>query len=295
MHVVIAGASGFLGTHLSDALRSHGHDVTALVRREPGQHESRWDPYAGQVDDDLIGTADAVVNLAGSPLIGFPYSRRWARDVRHSRVTTTGVLAEAIAKADTPPVFLAGSGISIYGDHGSVPVCEETDSRGDALLTTVVRDWEAAADPARAAGARVCTLRTAPVMDRSASPLKQLRLLFSLGLGGRLGSGEQYFPMISLRDWVCAAVYLLESQDVSGEFNMCCPTTPRNAEFTAALGRAVERPTWATAPAVALKAAAGPLAPELLGSVNARPAALERAGYDFRDEDVTEVLAAALG
>ncbi|MCD6641191.1 MAG: TIGR01777 family oxidoreductase [Nocardioides sp.] len=294
MRVVIAGASGFLGTHLCEHLRAHGHDVTTLVRRPAGAHESSWDPYAREVDRDLVSEADAVVNLAGSPLIGNPHSGRWARELVESRVATTSLLAETIASAANPPTFVAGSGISFYGDHGAAPVSEETESRGDALLTRVVREWEAATEPARAAGARVCLLRTAPVMDRTHPPLSQLRRLFALGLGGRLGSGEQYFPMISLRDWIAATVYLLESRDVTGEFNLCSPTTPTNAEFTTALARAVRRPAFFTAPAGVLRVAAGPLAPEILGSVNAQPAALERAGYDFRDQDVTEVLAAAL-
>jgi len=295
MRVVIAGASGLLGTHLSDHLRVHGHEVTHLVRRDAGPHEARWDPLAGTLDPEVVASADAVVNLAGASLLGNPHSGSWAREVRESRVGTTALLARTIADSDRPPAFLAGNGISYYGDHGSVPVTEETESQGSALLTQVARDWEAAAAPAREAGSRVCVLRTAPVMDRSAPPLKQLRRLFTLGLGARLGSGEQYFPMISLRDWVGAVAFLLESRDLSGPFNLCSPDAPTNAEFTVALAKAVRRPAVLTAPASVLAKATGQLAPELLGSVNARPAALERAGYDFEDRDVREVLAAALG
>lgn len=296
MRVVIAGASGFLGTHLTEHLRVHGHEVTHLVRRPPsGPHESRWDPAAGAVDADVVASADAVVNLAGASLVGNPHSGSWAREVLDSRVGTTALLARTIAAGERPPAFLAGNGISYYGHHGAAPVTEETGSEGDALLTRVAREWEAAAAPARAAGSRVCVLRTAPVMDRSAPPLKQLRRLFTLGLGARLGSGRQHFPMISLRDWVGAVAFLLESRDVSGPFNLCCPDTPTNAEFTAALAKAVRRPALFVAPAPVLAKVTGELSPELLGSVNARPAALERAGYDFEDRDVREVLAAALG
>ena len=295
MRVVIAGASGFLGTHLTEHLRVHGHEVTHLVRRPAGAHESRWDPAAGTVDADVVTSADAVVNLAGASLMGNPHSQAWASAVLDSRVDTTALLARTIAASDRPPAFLAGNGISYYGDHGPVPVTEDTDSQGDALLTRVARAWEAAATPARAAGSRVCVLRTAPVMDRSAPPLKQLRRLFALGLGARLGSGQQHFPLISLRDWVGAVSFLLESRDVSGAFNLCCPDTPTNAEFTVALAKAVRRPALLVAPSPVLAKATGGLAPELLGSINARPAALERAGYDFEDRDVREVLAAALG
>jgi uncharacterized protein (TIGR01777 family) len=295
MRVVIAGASGFLGTHLTEHLRVHGHEVTALVRREPASaHESRWDPRAGEVDVEVVGRADAVVNLAGASIAGNPHSGRWAEEVRESRVSTTGLLARTIADAERPPAFLVGNGIAWYGDHGAAPVTEDSESLGDAFLTRVTREWTAAADPAREAGARVCVLRTAPVMDRTSPPLKQLRLLFKAGLGARLGSGEQYFPMISLRDWIGAVSYLLESRDVSGAFNLCCPTTPTNAEFTRELARAVHRKALFAAPAPVLRLAAGDLSSELLGSVNARPAALERAGYDFEDEDVREVLASAL-
>jgi len=295
MRVVIAGASGFLGTHLSDHLRVHGHEVTALVRREPcSPHESRWDPAAGHVDAAVIESADAVVNLAGAPIAGNPHSTKWAREVLESRVSTTRLLAEAIAATERPAAFLAGNGVAWYGDHGASPVTEDTHSTGDAFLTNVSHEWSAAADPARKAGARVCELRTSPVMDRTSPPLKQLRLLFQAGGGARLGSGEQFMPMISLRDWVGAVSYLIESRDVSGAFNLCCPHTPTNAEFTKALAAALHRKAFLAVPAPLLKLAAGDLAPEVLGSVNARPAALERAGYDFEDEDVREVLAAAL-
>ena len=295
MRVVIAGASGFLGTHLTEHLRVHGHEVTHLVRRPAGAHESQWDPRAGMVDADVVTASDAVVNLAGASLVGNPHSGAWATEVLESRVGTTALLARTIATADRPPAFLAGNGISYYGHHGATPVTEDTDSQGDALLTRVAREWEAAAAPARQAGSRVCVLRTAPVMDRSAPPLKQLRRLFTLGLGARLGSGRQHFPMISLRDWIGAVAFLLESRDLSGPFNLCSPDTPTNAEFTVALAKAVRRPALLVAPTPVLSAVTGHLAPELLGSVNARPAALERAGYDFEDRDVREVLSAALG
>lgn len=294
MRVVIAGASGFLGTHLADHLRVHGHEVTALVRRESGARESRWDPYSGELDRDVIESAHAVVNLAGSSLFGNPHSEKYRRQLLESRVVTTRVLAEAIAASERPPAFLANNGTSFYGDHGADVLTEESESRGDALLTRVTRAWQAAAVPASEAGARVCVLRTAPVMDRSSVTLRLLRSVFGCGLGARLGRGGQYFPIISLRDWIGAATYLVESHDVSGVFNLCCPRTPTNGEFTDTLASMLRRRAFLAAPAGVLKAAAGPMAPELLNSLNTRPAALERAGYDFEDEDVREVLAAAL-
>ena len=296
--VLLAGATGFLGTHLRTALLARGHQVTSLTRgAATGADQSTWDPYAGTIDRAVVEAADVVVNLAGSPTLGNPHSDKWARNLRESRVTTTKVLAEAIAASERLPAFLAGNGISFYGDRGAegdAVLDESADSRGDALLTSVTRDWQAAAEPAAAAGARLCILRTAPVMDRRSEPLKQLRLLFLAGLGGRIGDGRQHMPMISLRDWVGAAAHLAEHSDASGPFNLCCQHTPTNAEFTAALAEQLHRPSFATVPKVALKVGAGKMAPELLGSLNVVPAALEAAGYEFRDPDVEAVLRAGL-
>jgi uncharacterized protein (TIGR01777 family) len=297
MHVVIAGSSGFLGTALRRHLADRGHEVTALVRRDAGAGESRWDPYADEVDQPLVDSADVVVNLAGSPTAGNPHSKTWARELEESRVTTTRVLAEAVARSHTSgagsPALLAGNGISYYGDHGDQVLDENADSRGDALLTRVTRVWQAAADPAEKAGARVAVLRTAPVMDRRAAPLKQLLPLFKLGLGARLGDGSQYFPLISLRDWVGAVTHLAEG-DGEGPHNLCCPVTPTNGEFTEALAKALHRRAFLFAPRPVLEAAAGRMAPEVLGSVRAEPAKLLTAGYDFADDDVRDVLAVAL-
>jgi uncharacterized protein (TIGR01777 family) len=295
MHVVVGGATGFLGRHLVEALRSQGHTTTSLVRREPeADAESRWDPAAGLVDAQVIEDADVVVNVAGSPTIGNPHSKRWASNLRESRVTSTTVLADAIAASDRKPAFLAGNAVAIYGDHGDETVTEAGDSRGHTLMGEVTRVWEAAAAPAVDSGARVCILRTSPVMDRDSEPLRMLRRVFRLGLGARIGSGEQYFPMVSLRDWLGGVVHLAEHPDAHGRFNLCCPRTPTNAEFTKALARAVGRPAVLPVPAAAIRIGAGPLAPELLGSVNLVPQALVDSGFEFRDHDVTEVLASGL-
>jgi len=296
--VLLAGASGFLGTHLREALTGRDHSVTSLVRggaRSPDQ--STWDPYGGALDRALVEGADVVVNLAGSPTLGNPHSEKWARELLESRVTTTRVLSQAIAASERRPAFLAGNGISYYGDHrdlGDPRLDETADSRGDALLTQVTREWQAATEPAAEAGARVCVLRTAPVMDRRSAPLKQLRLQFLAGLGGRLGDGKQHMAMISLRDWLGAVVHLAEHSGASGPFNLCCPETPTNAAFTKTLASQLHRPSFATVPRFALKLGAGQMAPELLGSLNVVPAALVAAGFAFRDHDVESVVRAGL-
>lgn len=295
MRVLLAGGSGFLGSHLAAHLGGRGHDVTRLVRRTPsGSGEVEWQPADGVVPDDAVAAADVVVNLAGSPTAGNPHSSRWARELRDSRVTTTRLLAGAIAATGGTAALVAGNGISFYGDHGDTLVTESSDSRGDALLTRVTREWQAATSAAEEAGARVCVLRTSPVMDRRSMPLKLLAPLFSLGLGARLGSGRQHMPQISLRDWVGATTHLVEHDTAAGPFNLCCEQTPTNAEFTRALADALRRPAFLPVPSPLLRLGAGDLAPELLGSVNARPAALLASGYEFRDPDVTEVVASGL-
>lgn len=296
LHVVMAGSSGFLGSRLRAELERRGHRVTALVRRPAAAaDESQWDPYRGEVDRDLVAAADVVVNLAGAPTMGNPHSRRWARALRDSRVATTSTIADAVAGAEDPPYVVVGNAVAWYGDHGAALLTEAADTRGHAFMTEVCREWQAAARPAVAAGARVVHLRTAPVMDAAGSPLKQLALLFRTGLGGRIGNGRQYFPVISLRDWVGAAAYLVEHPTAAGAVNLTCVETPTNAEFTRALARQVRRPALAPpVPGPLVRLAGGRLGPEVLASMNLRPQALLDLGYEFADPDVEAVLASGL-
>lgn len=297
MHFVIAGSSGFLGSHLVDAARAAGHEVTRLVRRRANDYahpaESTWDPYERRLDPAVIEAADVVVNLAASPTLGNPHSSKWASELRHSRVATTNLLASAIATSERKPAFLVGNAVGWYGDHGSAPVTEESSSEGRSFMTQVCRDWQAAADAAVDAGAPVTFLRTAPVMDTTSAPLKQLRMLFLTGLGGPIGSGEQYFPMISLADWVGAVVHVAE-KGITGPVNVCCPTTPTNAEFTDALADALDRPAKVKVPGALVKTAAGRISPELLGSTRVVPQVLQEAGFPFAHPTVTDVIRAGL-
>lgn len=298
METVIAGASGFLGTHLTTALRERGHTVTRLVRRPPtAGDESRWDPAGGEIDQSVIDAADVVVCLSGSPLLGNPHSKKWQRALAESRVSSTRTLADAIARSQrdgNSTTYLAGNGISYYGDHGEHPVTEESEPNSDAMLPSITRLWQAATTPAADAGARVCLLRTAPVMDRASGPMQLLRPMFRLFLGARLADGRQYFPVISLRDWVGSVVHLAESRTSEGPYNLCCPVTPTNAEFTAAFADAMGRKAFLAAPEFVLQRAAGPMAPELLESRNTEPARLVAEGYEFADTDVRDVVATGL-
>ena len=296
MRVVVAGSTGFLGRPLVEFLRERNHDVVRLVRRKAAaDDESTWDPYAGRLDRGLVGNADAVVNLAASSNKGNPYSRRWADALMESRVTTTRVLAEAVAQAESPPAFVVGVGTSAYGDHGQAVVTEESADRGgDALLARVVRAWEAAARPAFEAGGRVALMRQAPIVHPGNVPTQQLIPLFRLYLGGRVGRGDQYFPILSLDDWKAAATFLVESDVPSGHYNVCCPTTPTHREFVEALAGQLHRPAPFVVPTKLLELAMGSLAPELTNSTKLRPEALLREGFTFQDDDVAKVVASAL-
>ena len=168
MRAVIAGASGFLGTHLTHHLRAQGHEVVHLVRR-PAQSslESRWDPYAAELRPAVVDRADVVVNLAGVATAGNPHSPHGPMPCcPRAAWSRRGRWPTRSRRRPAPPAFLAGNGISYYGDHGADELTEASDSRGDAMLTRVTREWQSATDPAVQAGARVCVLRTAPVMDR---------------------------------------------------------------------------------------------------------------------------------
>lgn len=295
MRFVIAGSSGFLGTALRQSLKADGHEIIRLVRRPAtAADESRWDPYAGRLDQAVIDKAEVVVNLAAASLLGNPHTRGYAERQRDSRVLSTMVLAEAVARAAGGPTLMIGTGISIYGDHGDELVREDTDSRGDGLLTRVCRDVQQAAALAETSDARVCLLRSAPIVDRANLLLKLTLPTFRLGMGARLGSGRQYFPVISLRDWVAAATHLAVSDAPAGPYNMCCPVTPTNAEYTEALAAAVGPRARLAAPAKLIELAGGPMGTEALTSVRGEPAALERSGYEFRDHDVRDVVASAL-
>jgi uncharacterized protein (TIGR01777 family) len=288
VQIVIAGASGFLGQAWSKALSAHGHKVVRLVRRPPtSSDEVRWDPRAGTVDQAAIDSADVVANLAGAPLVHFPWNNSYRREFLASRVDTTRTLAEAIARSARKPALLAQSGIAGYGDRGTAVIRED-------FMADVVRQWEAATAPATEAGARVVLMRTGVVLDSKGGALHAMLLPFKAGVGGPIGSGQQYFATISLDDWIGAATYLALNDDLSGPFNLTGPDASTNAEFTKELGRQIGRPTRLKVPALPLRRLAGPMGGEMLASQRVEPHRLLEAGYAFAHNDIADRLAAAL-
>jgi uncharacterized protein len=295
VRVLVAGSSGLIGTALVAHLRATGHEVRRLVRRAPAAPDERgWDPPAGRIDEGAFDGVDAVVNLNGVGIADRPWSGARKQLVRDSRNVPTEVLALAVAEHGVP-ALLNGSGINYYGDTGSRLV-DESGPNGTGFLAEVCRDWEAATAPAAAAGARVVLLRSAAVLSPAGGLLGRLRPLFRLALGGRLGSGEQYFPWISLEDEVGAIRFLAEHDEISGPVNLAGPQLVTNAEFTRALAAAVGRPAPFAVPEFALKAVLGQMAEEMvLTGPRAEPATLLAAGYQYRHVSVAEALSVAVG
>jgi uncharacterized protein (TIGR01777 family) len=295
MQFVVAGASGFLGRALTQRLEEQGHDVTRLVRREPSSpHESRWDPAAGSLDQDVVEAADVVVNLCGATLAHFPWTTSYEKEFVASRVDTTRLLAEAVAKAGKRPALLAQSGVAGYGDRGRTIITEDTPIDADTFMGDVVRQWEAATEPAATAGARVVKMRTAVLLDRSAGALKAMLPAFKLGAGGAIGKGDQYFATISLQDWLGSAMFLALDDTLTGPFNLAGPDCSTNAEFTEELAKALHRPARLRVPTFPLRKLAGPVGGEMLASARVEPHRLLEAGYAFAHNDVAERIAAGL-
>ena len=295
MHVVIGGASGFLGTALTAHLREEGHQVTRLVRKDdPSADASRWDPGTGRIDQVVIDRADAIVNLSGSSVGRWPRTGHVRRELLSSRIDATTTLARAVAAAESKPALLSGSAMGIYGPDRGDEILTESSLPGSGFLSEVVQRWEQAAEPAADAGARVCWLRTTLPLDRHGGLLGPLVPVFKLGLGARLGSGRQYMAMVALSDWLRAVTFLAEHPSASGPFNIGMPQPPTNAEFTEALGDALNRPTVLVAPTVVLKTALGSVADDLLGSLRVESAALRDAGFTFEHADVRSALQPAL-
>lgn len=293
MRVVVSGSSGLIGTALVARLRDGGHDVLRLVRRAPSAPDERgWDPPAGTIDAGTFDGVDAVVNLGGAGIADRPWSGARRQALRDSRVVPTEVLAAAVAEHGVP-TLVSGSAVGYYGDGGGVAL-DESAPRGRGFLADLCRDWEAATAPARGAGARVVLLRTGLVIAPAGGLMGPLKLVYKLGLGGRIGPGTQYMPWISLDDEVGAIAFLLGS-DARGPVNLTGPLPVTNAEFTATLARALHRPAVLPVPALALRALGAQGQEMLLYGQRAVPAKLEDAGYRFRHATVEEAFAAALG
>lgn len=295
MKVVVSGASGLIGSALVPHLRSAGHEVIRLVRRAPASpDEASWDPATGTVDLGSIGGVDAVVNLSGAGVGDKRWTDAYKAEIRNSRVQATSTLAKAMAGLEPKPrVLVNGSAIGWYGDTGDRPV-NESAPVGSGFLAEVVRDWEAATAPAEQAGIRVVQARTGLVVAKEGGAWARLFPIFRFGLGGKLGSGRQYWSWISLRDEVRALTFLLEHEEVGGPVNLTAPHPATNAEVTSAMGKVLGRPTLLPVPTFALKAALGEFSSEVLGSAFVLPTVLEGASFAWEDSRIESAIRAAM-
>lgn len=289
MRILLAGASGTIGTALTRQLEKN-HEVVRLVRRTPrGPSEIRWNPEAGELDVAAVDQADAVINLSGAGIAGGLWTRSYKETLYSSRLMPTRTLVQAMRKADNPPeVFISQSASGYYGDRGD-DVLTEASTSGDTLLADICRRWEAEALGAPAS-VRVVLSRTGIVMAKEGGALPNLLIPIRLFAGTSLGSGRQWWPWISLNDEVRALEFLLTAP-LSGPVNLSAPAPATLDSLTLQLGRAFKRPVWFRVPGFILKAVIGQLGYELLlVSTRMEPRALSGAGFSF-DESSPESLA----
>lgn len=292
--IAITGASGFLGSHLTERLSRRGDEVQRVVRHPPRLPGDVWWDAKSKIDAGALEGVDALVHLAGEPI-----SRRWTRERRErilrSRVDGTTLLARTLARLERPPrVFVCASAIGYYGDRGEERVDEDAEP-GSGFLAEVTRRWEEATRPASDAGIRVVNVRTGIVVGAGGGAVGKMLLPFRMGVGGRVGNGRAWWSWIDLEDEVGALVHAIDSPALSGPVNFVAPHPVRSEEFTRALARVLGRPHLFPLPEAALKLAFGDMADEvLLASQRVSSSRLEASGYRFRHPTLEGSLKAQL-
>ena len=284
MRVAVTGSTGLIGSALASSLTADGHEVLRFTRSpSPGPGAAHWDPASGAIDSEALSKAAAVVHLAGRSIVALRWTPRVKREILSSRTRGTRLLAETMAGLPSGPrVLVTASGIHYYGDRGD-EVLTEGASAGEGFLSGVCQQWEASADPAREAGIRTIHVRTGLVQTTRSGPLSLQLPLFRLGLGGRFGSGRQWWSWVTLDDVVGVYRHALETSELSGPVNATAPNPVTNAEYSATLARVVGRPALLPIPGFGPRLVLGELAEDLIfSSIRAHPAAAEATGYRFR-------------
>ena len=294
MKVVVAGASGLLGSALARALHARGDSVVTLVRRPARAPEERsWDPGSGRLDPDALRGADAVVNLGGAGLGDRRWTSSYKEVIRSSRVQPTSLLARTLAAhGGGATTFVQGSAVGFYGDRGDT-VLDETDPAGVGFIAELVADWEDATAPAVGAGIRVATARTGIVLTSEGGALSRLIPLARLGVAGRLGPGTQFWSWITLEDQVRALLHVLD-HPVHGPVNLVSPAPATNADLVRALARGYGRPALLPVPAWALRVGLGEFATELTASQRVNPAVLTTSGFEFTHARLDEAISSVV-
>lgn len=290
--VAITGASGLVGSALVTSLETRGHRVLRMVRHASrGNDEAIWDPAEGIAEPERLNGLEAVVHLAGESIAAGRWTEARKRRIRDSRVVGTTTLCRALAALPEPPkVLVCASAIGYYGDRGD-EILDESSPPGEGFLPEVCREWERGTDLAAAAGIRVVNARFGVILSRHGGALKSMLLPFRLGVGGRVGSGRQYWSWIALEDVISAIRHAIESAGVYGPVNFVSPHPATNAEFTKVLGSVLHRPTLFPMPASAARLALGEMADGLLlASARVIPRQLQETGFEFRFTDLAAAL-----
>ncbi len=287
MKVALTGASGLIGSAVTVSLLADGHETRTLVRRPVrGPHEIRWDPTSGRADPRVVAAlkgVDAIVHLAGAGIGDHRWTAAYKEEIRQSRVRGTATIASIASALDpTPACLVSASAIGYYGDTGD-RIVDEASPGGAGFLAEVVQAWEDAATPATAAGVRVVHPRSGLVVAGKGGAWGRLLPLFRTGLGGRLGSGDQYWSFVSLRDEVAVIRKMIDDASMSGAYDLTAPNPATNREITRVMGEVLGRPTFAHVPEFVLRAALGEMSQEVLGSGRVMPTRLTAAGYEFAD------------
>ncbi|HJU57022.1 MAG TPA: TIGR01777 family oxidoreductase [Pyrinomonadaceae bacterium] len=292
MKILVTGASGLVGHRLVPSLESKGHEVLRLVRNAPADsREVRWDPAKGTIDAAALEGVDAAVHLAGENLAEGRWTEEKKRRIRESRVKGTRLISETLAGlARKPEVLVSASAVGFYGNRGREVLTEQS-ATGDDFLADVCREWEEATAAAEHAGVRVVRLRFGVILSGEGGALKKMLFPFRMGVGGRLGSGEQYMSWVTLDDAVGAIEHALENRTLRGPVNVVAPQPVTNREFTKAMGSALSRPTIFPVPAFALRLLFGEMADAtLLSSQRAEPARLKESGFVFKHPEIKSAL-----
>jgi uncharacterized protein (TIGR01777 family) len=293
--IAITGSTGLIGEALAASLAGDGHRIVRLVRdpSRAGSDDVVWDPQRGTIDAARLEGVDAVVHLAGEPIGSSRWTAATKRAILDSRVQGTALISRTLAALDAPPaVLVSSSAVGVYGDRGDEELTEDS-APGDDFLAEVCIAWEAAADPAREAGVRTVHPRTGVVIAKDGPLIDKVELPFRLGVGGRVGSGRQYVPWISLADEVTALRLLIDTP-LEGPVNLVGPAPATNAELTRALGTVLRRPTLLPIPTLAIRLLYGEMG-ETLATVSQRvlPQRLLAAGFTFQHTTILAALRAA--